>query len=276
MSAYGRDIDTQIAPPAVGNFILPGSQQPGSFISFGQTLIGQNQTQLSLFTTDFGGSHNHEISLIPSIAHGITDQFTFTFAQPFAVDNQDHQNHSSGIGDSILQLEYAFYATSTRRFTDQATIVTSVSFPTGSTHQQPPTGFGSPTFFVGATFDRTYTDWFLFTSYGGLLTTQANNTQFGDQFLYQAGIGRNIVDIGTRWIFAWLVEADGEYDWPDKINGQTDPNSGGNTIFITPSLWVSSKHLIVQAGVGFPVVQHLFGDQSKSNYLLAMNLSWLF
>lgn len=70
----------------------------------------------------------------------------------------------------------------------------------------------------------------------------------------------------SNWIFALMVEADGQYSEKDKINGIINPNSGGNVVFITPSLWISSKKLILQFGIGFPVVQDLYGNQNKMNY----------
>jgi hypothetical protein len=47
-------------------------------------------------------------------------------------------------------------------------------------------------------------------------------------------------------------------------------------VFITPSLWISSEHLILQLGLGLPATQHLYGHQNKKDYLLAANLGWTF
>ncbi len=73
-----------------------------------------------------------------------------------------------------------------------------------------------------------------------------------------------------------MVEADGQYTGKNKINGVKDPNSGGNVLFITPSMWISSNHLILQLGAGVPVIQHLIGTQDKNSYLLALNIGWTF
>lgn len=261
-------------PPKTGNFILQTSQQPGSFISFGENIIDKNQIQLFLMTTDFSGNSTHNLSLTPAILYGITDNFSVFLNLPIDASLQDQPNHSSGLGDAFVQFEYAFYTKNTYSYTDQATIVGNMSVPTGSDTTNPPTGFGAPSFFLGTTFNRTYIKWLFFTSYGALLTTANGNTQFGNQFLYQAGTGRNLFDIENKWIFAWIVEADGQYTAKNKLNGITDNDSGGNTIYITPSLWVSSQRLILQLGLGFPVMQHLFGEQEQNHYLLAANLGW--
>ncbi|KTD71733.1 hypothetical protein Lste_0018 [Legionella steelei] len=71
-----------------------------------------------------------------------------------------------------------------------------------------------------------------------------------------------------------LTLRDGQYSQRNKINGGIDFNSGGNVVYVTPSLWVSSKKLIVQLGVGLPVTQNLYGNQTKDSYLLVANLGW--
>ncbi len=102
------------------------------------------------------------------------------------------------------------------------------------------------------------------------------NRKAGNEYLYQAGIGRNIYTIDSEWIFAWLVEANGLYTEKVRFKGRTDPDSGGNLLLVAPSLWISSEQITLQFGVGLPVAQHLFGNQTKNKYVLASNVSWLF
>jgi hypothetical protein len=108
------------------------------------------------------------------------------------------------------------------------------------------------------------------------LTTSQNNTKFGNEFLYQFGVGRNIFSIDSQWIVTWMIEANGQFNEKDKIKGRTNLNSGGNTIYVTPSLWISSKKTIFQLGFGLPITQHLYGNQKKNNYLLLANFGWTF
>lgn len=250
-------------PPPIGNFALPTSQQPGPLVGFGENIIDKNQVQLFVFADAFIGKNSYATDAIPSLLWGIRDDLSFFFNVPFALRDKDRGNHSSGIEDIFAQLEYAFLIKKHSHSVDQATLVANVTFPTGSSSKNPPTGFGSTSFFIGTTFNHTGIDWFFFTSPGAVLTTTTKHgTKFGDQILYQFGLGRNIPS-PTGWIFAWMVELDGLYAWKNKIKGHTDPDSGGNVIYITPSLWFSSKRLILQFGAGYPVVQHLFGHQSR-------------
>lgn len=263
-------------PPKIGNFALPTSQQPGPLLSLGQNIIDKNQTLLFLFADDFAGVKKHAVDVVPSILYGVTDDFSVFFNVPIAASYKENKNHSSGLEDIFLQLEYAFYTNKTSHFVDEATLVANTTFPTGSTKKQPPTGVGSSSFLLGATVSRMYADWFGFTSHGVILTTSHNSTKFGNEFFYQFGLGRNILGIDSEWILAWMVEVDGQYIEKNKIMGITDPHSGGNVVYATPSLWISSKKLIIQLGFGLPATQHLFGNQKRNNYLLTANVGWTF
>lgn len=260
-------------PPQIGNFALPTSQQPGPFISFGENMLDKNETQLFLLADDYAGRNKHFIDVIPGVLYGITDSFSIFVNIPYAASYKTGKNTSTGFEDAFAQLEYAFYSNPTKAYVDQVTIVANASVPTGSTEKNPSTGFGSPTYFIGMTFNRIYVDWLVFASPGTLLTTSKNGNKFGNSYLYQFGFGRNIANL-NGWILAWLAEIDGTYYQRDKINGRTDPSSGGNIVYVTPSLWASNKNLLIQLGVGVPATQHWYGNQTRDNFLLVANLGW--
>jgi hypothetical protein len=254
-------------PPKIGNFALPISQQPASLFGFGGNVIDKGEVQLYFFADDFIGENKTTIDLIPSILFGITDKWSIYFNFPFTPLLKDKGFRSQGLQDFFIQSEYAFYNKSTSIFADQATFVTNITVPTGSPNKNPPTGFGAPSLFLGATYYHMMVDWFTFTASGVVLTSSYHGTKFGDQFLYQCAIGRNIPS-PKGWIYAWMVDIDGQYTKKNRIHGVLDPNSGGNVIYVTPSLWISSKELIFQFGVSFPVNQRLFGIQRKFDYAL--------
>ncbi len=137
-----------------------------------------------------------------------------------------------------------------------------MTFPTGSGTKIPPTGFEAISFFLGATLNYSTVNWMVFTSYGGILTTTRHKTRFGNEIFYEFGLERYLPS-PCGWIFAMMLEFNGVYSWKNKIKGTIDPDSGGNVIYLTPSLWFSSKRLIIQLGAGYPIVQHLFGSQPK-------------
>ncbi|HYF97738.1 MAG TPA: hypothetical protein VD770_02025, partial [Coxiellaceae bacterium] len=170
----------------------------------------------------------------------------------------------------------AYYQNSTSAYTEQATVVGNIGLPTGSANKQPPTGTGAMSYFAGATYNRTYVNWFLFLSPGVNFYDSYHNIEYGNKYLYQWGFGWNLFEIGTRWIIAAVSEFDGQYTAKSKISGITNPNSGGNIIYFTPSISAGATHLSLQAGVGIPIVQNLYGQQTRTNYLLALSMSYVF
>lgn len=264
------------SPPVIGNFALPYSQQPGSFISFGQNTLEKGKTRVFIFADDFAGNQEHYIDAIPGLVYGLTDNLSIFLSIPVAASYQQESNHSSGIRDIPIQLEYTVYSKETKRYSDTSTIVFNTAFPTGSSKKNPPTGFGAQSYFLGATYSRLYPDWLAFVSPGALATTSRHGTKFGNNYLYQLGIGKNISYKATKYIFSWLVEFNGTYYQKNRIDGELDPNSGGNVIYIMPSIWFSTQRLIFQAGIGWAAAQHWNGKQPNSTYLLAFDLGWTF
>lgn len=145
-------------PPRIGNFALPSSQQPGSFLSLGQNIVDAKVAQLYLLVDDFVGKNRQFIDVAPSVLYGITDKFSINFNIPVAASYHQDDTRSSGLEDIFLQFEYAYYVNSTSRFSEQATILANITLPTGSTEKQPPTGAGAASFLLGTTYSRTYCD----------------------------------------------------------------------------------------------------------------------
>jgi hypothetical protein len=262
-------------PPKIGNFALPVSQQPAALFGFGGNIIEKGEVQLYFFADCLAGKKRVVSDLIPSVVFGITDDWSILFAFPVTPLFKDGPDQSRGPEDFILQLEYAFFNKKTATYSDAATVVGNVTFPTGSDNKRPPTGFGSPTLFLGGTYYHTMVDWFVFTSHGGILTFSNIDKKIGDQFLYQFGFGRNIPS-PEGWVYAWMLEVDGQYNKKNRIKNRLDHNTGGNVIFVTPSIWISTKYTLIQFGVSIPVSQNLYGKQNKFSYGVNLNIAYSF
>ncbi len=259
-----------------GNLALPPSQQIVPLISFGQNIIDKGDT-IAVSVIDYlKGKNRKRTEVILGILHGVSDRSSLLAIIPVAAKFRENNQCSSGIEDCVLQAEYAFFQHTCLTYANQATVVGSIGFPTGSSKKQPVTGSGSPSFFLGATVEHLSIDWYCFLDSGALITTNKRGTKFGDVFLYQGGFGRNIAYKSHHWIFTCLVEFDGRFAKRDRIDCQWDPNSGGNTISIAPSLWFSTQHFYLQAGIAFPILQHLNGIQNKNCYFAALSIGYTF
>ena len=260
----------------VGNLSVPVSQEPTPLISFGQNLLEEGQFQAQFFADEFNGEDEYFVDIEPGLIYAFSDDLSIFIELPQAVRFRQDCNHSSGPEDMLIQFEYAPYTKEYYTYYDQISFVASITIPTGSAKKNPNTGIGSNSFFFGGVFSRMGINWFYFTSYGGIFTASSHKTKYGNQFLYQYGVGRRIVNI-AEWLFDWMVEFDGTYSCRNRILGEIDPNSGGNIIYITPSLFISSKKsLVIQFGIGFPVHQHLYGNQNNKENLLEAKIFWTF
>lgn len=258
-----------------GNLALPITQEPGPLFRFGQNIIDKGNLMGFVFIDSFRGRKKNFIDTVPAILYGITDSSSIFVVVPFA-NYRLNANCSSGIEDIFVQGEYAFYNKETTTYGLQSTIVANVTLPTGSTKKNPTTGFGSASFLLGGTVSYTSINWYLYTQPAITITTKHCGTKFGNTILYQWGIGRNFAYNTDNWLFAGILEFDGTYSRRNLIGNVIDCNSGGNIIYAAPSLFFSTKRLILQFGVGFPIVQHLFGTQIKNRYFIAANIGWTF
>jgi len=239
---------------------------------------------LLLFATidDFAGPDNSMIMVIPTILYGIRDDFSLYVQLPIMAKLQQRGMVAHGVQDLLAQLEWSFVDKVKIDTTTQMTAVFNMTFPTGefvssgSLSPRVHGSFGSPTFFLGLTAEYFTTSWYPFVSAGAKLTTSSNNVKLGNQFLYQCGLSRNICAKADKYILNWMVEFDGVYGQRDLIGQVINPNTGGNQIFLGPSLWFSTPHFSLQFGVSGVVYQHLFGNQLKDSYFISLDISYKF
>lgn len=279
-SVIGKDnprwVKEEITQVHVGNFALPTSQQPGPLIGFGQNIVDKGDLQLFVFPDQLKGKSKSYVEVIPSILYGINDKFSVFIQLPIAAKFKIEPFKSHGVEDLTIQLEGVVYAKETTVKVNEITLVANMGFPTGSIRKTPATGFGAVSFFLGFTASHTATDWYYFTSSAVTLTTPHKDTKFGNQFLYQFGLSRNISYKADKLIFNWIVELDGLYRQQNRLSGVTDSNSGGNVVLLGPSLWFSTQRLIAQLGISAVISEHLFGSQPRDNYFIAANVGWKF
>jgi hypothetical protein len=258
----------------VGNFLLPVSQQPGPLFSIGQNIIDKGDKLGLVGGLNLFGPDQYSAVPISAFVYGMSDTSSVLLAVPYSFQKQGI-DRSRGVGDIVAQFEYAFYQYAKPTFTYQATCLTRASAPTGSTKKNPPLGAGGPRFLFGATFSYTSIDWLWFVSSAGNIATKGHNRKIGSVFLYEGGFGKNI---GTRpgWIFTWLIEFNGRYQSRTYQCSVTQCDSGSNVFYLTPSIWISSKRLIVQAGISLLPIQHLFGCQTRNEIGAIFTIGWKF
>ncbi|MFT4058149.1 MAG: hypothetical protein QM652_01220 [Legionella sp.] len=278
-------------PPSIGNFSLPSSQQPGPFFSFGQNIIDKNQLVVS-YNPSYLYSQTQRITEgVPSFLYGITDSASLLLTVPIALSYKNGTETMSGMGDLVIDLEYAFYSHENAKSSDQATIIFSPTFPTsnlngiskklnpsnrisGFSRKNSSSSFNAMTYFIGSTYSRTLVNWYGFIAPGLLFIDKYDSIQQGTQYYYNLGVGHNIKTVKNKYIFLGLVELNGQYSDKTKLASHIVPNTGGNIVYVTPSLWLSIPKMIFQVGISLPVTQFWYGNQSNISYYVGSIVTW--
>lgn len=283
-------------PPALGNFALSTSQQPGPFFSFGQNIVDQHQFIVSL-NPNYSYSKTQQVGeLIPSFLYGLTDNASLLVSTPMILHYKNGDQHLSGIADVGIDLEYAFYSYTNARYSEQATLILAPTLPTGSSEKtirindagnlitpgrisgfsrkNAPAGYGTPTYFFGGTYSRSTVDWYGFAAPGLLMPTSRDFICQGKQYMYNLGLGRSLKSIKDQYIVFGLLELNGQYSGKTLFRNDPLPNTGGSIIYATPSVWLSTPRLIIQLGLSLPVFQHWYGNQSNIGYYASSSITW--
>lgn len=271
-TTVGRESDN-IKQLKIGNFAVSGTMQPVPFLGFGENIIDRCDTLGCLFANWTVGKNEHFADIVPYILYGVSDDFSILLGFPTALHYKQEDCHSSGSSDLLLQFEYAYYINQKEKWTNELTIVASIILPTGNECKTPPTGLGSPNFFLGLTASHLSIEWYFYASGGAFFATPYNNnTKVGNRFLYECGLGKNIAYSEDNWMFMWMVELAGVYAQKSKIRGMINNDSGSNRILLGPSLWFSTQRIIIQGGIAPVILHHRSGEQSKTSFFAGISV----
>ena len=240
--------------------------------------------ELTVFQERLTGVHalTRDLSLALSLP---IVQKTLNFTAP---DGWRATIRSSGIGDLSLVGAYRFYRRDVPRGSTQFSFIGGLKFPTGSSTQtdsdvpaltggtstriprdlQPGTGSVDGIVGVGGfqNFDRLS----FYGSLQGKLNTEADGFKFGNRLHY---------DFTTEYVLfkernlLLNLELNGVYEARAKERGNDVPNSGGNSIFISPGIqYLPIPQLVLQGSVQLPILQDLKGTQLGTDFSVVVGL----
>ncbi len=280
-----------------GGITLPAGMWAGGittqFIEFDHT----SDAKLLQMQADHGDVHSVNTYLQPSVfaAYGITDDLTMGLRIPYVLrsgvrtptpdgDAVDKLGNPSGFGDVSVFGQYRFFHTDDNL--NQASLTIGLKTPTGATgvqtnqgttfetHQQPGSGSWNPS--AGLSFTRAMGSFSFDTNVLYTVATKgAQQTNLGDVFDYNfalsyafgAPVRNGIFSSSNSAPWTAILELNGEWQDFQNTAGQIDPNSGGNTVYISPGIRFSGgKGWNTALSVGAPIVTDLNGFQSDPSY----------
>lgn len=257
-------------PLSIGNFL--NIRKPITNFGFGQNITYKDALIIYANIADQQGQCERVLTYSPEMLYGFTDYSSIYATIPIIMDLDLKDNASqSGIGDLLIQYEHAFFQCSDLHNFNQATIVLNMTFPTGvvtktsSAIRKPATGFGAVSFFIGFTASHLDKNWYAYISDGGIITTKKDCNKVGNTFFYQFGAGYNLGNPCDSTLDI-LLEFNGIFTKPNLTNNQPDPNSGGNIIYLGPSLYLTYSTWVIEGGIQWPILQHMRGNQDPQRF----------
>jgi hypothetical protein len=258
-----------------------------------------------------GEEHVHSVDRLMnvslSVAHGVTDDLTLSARLPY-VDRQNiREGHieageaevhehgdSSGVGDASVLAQYRFFD----GHSIDASLIGGVKAPTGKTDVkdggqkldtefQPGTGSWDWLFGASASASLNSSGVGLHGNLLYNLTTEGSqNTEMGDAFFYNVGLVYSLShDDGhdhhghdhshLKWDL--MLELNGEYRGKNDVDGEKDDNTGGDVIFLSPGVRLSSSDTwSLFLSVGTPVYDDYNGRQTDVDYRLVGGVGFAF
>jgi len=104
------------------------------------------------------------------------------------------------------------------------------------------------------------------------LNTEANNIEFGDEARLDASLQYRVwpreLESGVPGFLYAVLEGNLLYADNNEMNGVTDPNSGGTSLFLSPGLQYVTKRWIIEGIVQLPVSQDLNGTALEDDFVV--------
>lgn len=257
-----------------------------------------------------GGVEAHSTRNVASpslaVAYGVSRTFTAAARLPYLVRQDIREGHvegttavahhhgdSRGVGD--LTLTGQFLVWERERF--KVAALTGVKAPTGRTHvadaegerleteHQP--GSGSFDFLEGISGSARVPFGSLDANLLLVLATHgAQETTLGNLLHYNVAVSTKVAGAHEHHhapgapphrdpavVGADLIlELNGESRAKERIGGITDPNSGGNLIYLSPGVRFGPPSWSVSISAGFPIVQDVNGTQHETDMRLLAGL----
>lgn len=291
--AYAEDVE----PLPTGNFSLPKSQRPGAFYSFGSKILDKGQIQVATKPNYFKESQVIFFGMPNQIQYGTSDRTSVFVAFPATLYYEKHTptttTRDTGFDNLGLQGEYEFFTRKSLTDSESADAIFGATLPTGSLSV---TQHWSGFFFAGS-YNHTWVDWIIFSSAGYLLFEGPTKIRPGDVLFYEVGTGRDLISESGKYNLTAFLELNGQYNQVDPalslfisgINTPVQTNSARNfsngfthttgsvfsdgvLLFMTPSLWFSTKQWIIQLGASLQCTNTGLTQRSESTFIRRLRL----
>lgn len=191
----------------------------------------------------------------------------------------------NGLGDATAMVRYTAYSQDRPGQTFRIAPFAGVEMPTGKDDErdslgrlpgplQLGSGAWNPLIGVVTTAQSLKQEWGVSTSYK--FNNEANNFERGDEARLDLSYHRRIWVSGSADGLPHFLYAGVESNWvwqgKNRNNGQKDPDSGGVTLYLAPTLQYITRRTVAEVAVQLPVVQNLNGNALEQDFIFTLSL----
>ena len=265
----GFGVSASWAAPIATNTALPVSANE---------IILREQLVATHSSDSFGGT-NRQVNRFEArtvLGYGLTSKLAVFGVLPLVnIDRTigDVSTSEFGLGDAALLARYEVFRSDQLGRTIRVAPYAGVRLPTGRDGK---TGDGSVDVFGGLIATVASTKWVLDSQLRYDHNREADgfdrgdSTSFETSFQYRLSPG-TVTQETKAFIFGVLEFSAIHYE-RNLLGGVTDPNSGGNQIFLTPGLQYSTRRWIADLGVKVPIVNDLNGTALEPDYSILASI----
>ena len=266
------------APPASAQ--QPVNSATGVALFPGGSVVRSRVEMRSLSRDD--GTKDVEVVRVPTtLSYGATPDLTLGATIPYVrkeitawSGGDKSETTVDGLADIFLTAKYRYFERNYHGGSTQLAILGGVKVPTGSTDARDgrgallpmPDQLGSGSVDVVAALTATSVFDYNWATHASVLyrknTEGDRDFQFGDFLNYNLAISRMVYHEPYPGPEVFLgLELNGEYSARNELKGDDLPNSGGNRVFLSPTLVAFlSPNWTLEASVQVPVFQNLNGN----------------
>jgi hypothetical protein len=230
--------------------------------------------------------------------YGVTPDFMVMAVVPYKdgrTNDAMGAGKASGLGDVALMGRYTFVKSEAADATTVMAGLAGVKFATGSTnaktsdgtgyldsHMQP--GTGSTDYLLGLSYSHSLSRLSLSANMLGTIPTEgkfgSTKHQFGNALNYDLTgkyrVAPEAFEPTKTQVFAALG-INGEVRQQEKEDGVAVPDSGGNTVYLSPGLQlVIAAHWVADLSYQYAIYHNLKGTQLGETYKVVSGITYLF
>lgn len=219
------------------------------------------------------------------LAYGVDGDFTVFGVFPFAdkeLETAAGTRDASGLGDVRLFGRYMLFQSDTKTGTLRLAPFLGIETPTGQDDKRDGAGLLPASVQLGSGSWDPFGGLILTLqksmdyNFGAQIAWQGNNAgdnfEMGDKLQTDAAFQHKIWDSGeAEGVSDYLyggVEANWVHQGKARLSGITDPNSGGTTLHLSPTVQYITKRTVFEAAVQIPVMQNLNGTGLENDAIV--------